>query len=249
MLLKVAPKNNNWGDMLSPILIKHMTGIDMPTIYGNTHRTQKHLIAIGSLLRWANKNTTVWGTGFLSKSMKPKSKPHICAVRGPATRNRLIELGIHCPKIYGDPALLYSRFHNPEVECKFDLGIVPHYAEKGLYDRFKDETLIIDICAGIKEVVRQIKSCKLIASSSLHGLIIADAYDIPSLWIQTTNKILGKGFKFIDYFRSVQRKDKNPLLIDKNVNIEQIKNNFTTYSINIDLDKLESSFPKEIFNQ
>jgi len=242
--LKVAPDNGNWGDILSPVLIKKLTGIDMPVVYGNTHRKQAHLLAIGSLLRWANKNTTVWGTGFLSNSMKVKGRPHICAVRGPSTRERLQQLGIDCPEIYGDPALLYPRFYNPKVETKFDLGIIPHYCEKDLYKHLNQNgVLTIDICAGIDSVVDQVKSCKKIISSSLHGLIVADAYQIPSLWIEASSEVLGKGFKFIDYFRSVGRSDRSSFKVNKETTLELIENQFSQYKIDIDLDKLANSFP------
>ena len=46
-----------------------------------------------------------------------------------------------------------------------------------------------------------------IVSSSLHGLIVSDAYKIPNVWIQFYNNIRGDNTKFYDYFKSVNRKD------------------------------------------
>lgn len=50
------------------------------------------------------------------------------------------------------------------------------------------------------EVLDQICSCEYIASSSLHGLIMSEAYDIPNLWIELSGKLMGGHFKFHDFF-------------------------------------------------
>ncbi|HCI5723053.1 TPA: hypothetical protein NPO34_005233, partial [Klebsiella variicola subsp. variicola] len=51
-------------------------------------------------------------------------------------------------------------------------------------------------------VVDEIISCEYILSTSLHGVIVAQAYDIPTLWIKH-NDINTDGIKFYDYFDSV----------------------------------------------
>ncbi|HBW3770832.1 TPA: polysaccharide pyruvyl transferase family protein, partial [Klebsiella pneumoniae] len=54
----------------------------------------------------------------------------------------------------------------------------------------------------IEFVVDEIISCEYILSTSLHGVIVAQAYDIPTLWIKH-NDINTDGIKFYDYFDSV----------------------------------------------
>ena len=49
-------------------------------------------------------------------------------------------------------------------------------------------------------MVRNMTNCQMIASSSLHGVILADAFGIPRRWIHRNTNILP--FKFYDYFRS-----------------------------------------------
>ena len=56
------------------------------------------------------------------------------------------------------------------------------------------------------DVIDQITSCRKILSSSLHGLIVADAYRIPNARLILSNLICGGDFKFDDYYKSVAKK-------------------------------------------
>ena len=63
-----------------------------------------------------------------------------------------------------------------------------------------ENSLLIDITLPPVEVLRQIAQCKLILSSSLHGLIFSDALRVPSYHIVVTDKLRGDGYKFDDYY-------------------------------------------------
>ena len=94
------------------------------------------------------------------------------------------------------------------------------------------------------EFVDEIKKCDVILSSSLHGIICGDAYGIPSYWIELSDKVIGNGFKFLDYFLSVKRKEKGPIVIEEKTKIEEICScKFNDYKIDIDLDLLYNACP------
>jgi len=77
-----------------------------------------------------------------------------------------------------------------------------------------------------------------IASSSLHGVIAADAYGIPSTWIKFSDNVTGSGFKFFDYFKSVGRTDEGPLVIQEDSSIDEILDTYYHYKLNLDLKEL-----------
>jgi len=245
----------NFGDAINPVLIRYLSGETPKNVSCRPWRKLKQLITkepvyfvVGSTLQWADRYSIIWGAGFISNRWKLRAKPQeIRAVRGPLTRKIIINQGLECPEIYGDPVLLLPRFYYPKIKKKYKLGIIPHYIDKShpLLENFKNisDVLILDIEEDTRKFVRDVLSCECIASSALHGLILADSYGIPSTWIKLSDKVLGKGFKFRDYFASVHRQDKEPVILNKHTKIEDILNSFKNYKIDIDLETLLDSCP------
>lgn len=244
----------NFGDILNRILIKLISGKEVRWI--DPRQTDEVVyVCMGSIMRFVSKNSIVWGTGMIDKKHGPKVKPKaVKAVRGPETRRMLLKYQITCPEIYGDPALLLPRFYNPKTKKKYKLGIVPHYNDKShpWLKKIEDRHVkVLDVQKlDVFSFVDDLLSCERIASSSLHGIITADAYGIPSTWLifskglfNRWSGIKGKGFKFRDYFLSVKRRVEPPLKIREITPIEKIYKRFYSYQIDIDLDKLYFACP------
>lgn len=120
--------------------------------------------------------------------------------------------GIDCPKVFGDPALLLPLYFDPKVDMDYIVGVIPHHAdrENPWFQSLKniENALVIDVGEPIEVFVKKVKSCKVIISSSLHGLAVADAYRKPSVWIRVSDNLIGADFKFLDYYSAhgVKRK-------------------------------------------
>ncbi len=71
-------------------------------------------------------------------------------------------------------------------------------------------------------MIDNILSCEIILSSSLHGLIVADAYNTPSSWIKFSNKVYGNGFKFRDYYASIGYEEDPILDIEEGISCAKI---------------------------
>lgn len=191
--------SNNFGDALNYYLLSKLSGKEV--IHASTN--EPHLMAIGSILTSANKNSTVWGAGIANKedSVSPEAKT--IAVRGKLSRESCVRAG-HINEIFlGDPALLMPEFYSPKIEKKYPVGIIPHWVElEKCINYFGDtsEVKIINPFRDIFSFVDLVLSCEQIFSSSLHGLIIADAYKVPNKWVSFGENIGGDGTKFHDYY-------------------------------------------------
>lgn len=215
-------EKENYGDLLSPYLVEKVSGRRVKWVHPKKQPwyiyKKKNFLAIGSVLHHASKESIVWGSGIIDREHKVE-KADFKAVRGPRTRDFLIKLGYTCPEVYGDPALLLPQFFNPKVEKKYKMGVIPHYHDyklaQDIFSRNKD-ILVIDLMTmDVEEVTRQILSCESNISSSLHGLIISHAYNIPCVWVEFSNKLFGDGIKFADYLESVGIKVYSPKFVEQ----------------------------------
>ncbi len=200
----------NFGDLLSPWLVGRIAR--RPVVFAP--RNHPSYVAVGSVVTRARRDSTVWGSGSFGSERRSlfKSSAEYRAVRGPLTRSRLLDVGIDCPRVYGDPALLVPMHFWPEVEQTHEVGIVIRHSEHLWRDVAPDGAVkVIDFGSeDIDAVTRDILACRKIISSSLHGLVIADAYGIPNAWLGTDDRVGGSRpnggeFKYLDYFASVNK--------------------------------------------
>ena len=251
-------KSYNWGDDVSIVLseiLSHKKVI--PYKFSFIHST--NYLCIGSIIQWySNSKSIIWGAGLLYYSININKPRKVLAVRGPLTRQCLLDNDIQCPEIYGDPALLFPLFYQPKTSIrKYQLGIICHYSELKKREIPKPlsvsekEILFINISQYSKwtDFIDQICSCQCIISSSLHGIIIADAYKVPNIWTSfSNNKSKDNEFKFQDYFLSVNKTNERIALYDdlryQQELIEYIKNKWV--GPQIDLNKLLSVCPFKV---
>ena len=113
---------------------------------------------------------------------------------------------------------------------KYKLGIIPHVVDQQhpviqeIRQKYADEILIIDLAQYERwtDVIDQICSCEKILSSSLHGIIVSDAYQVPNCWIELTGNISGGHFKYLDYAASVGRAFDKPIKVNSVEELESL---------------------------
>lgn len=154
----------------------------------------------------------IWSTGFISYSNDEhycvRKVNNVASVRGELSKKRLEGiLGKKLDVPTGDGGLLASSLIDNKNEKKFSIGIIPHFKEKH-EPRFKElqanynNSVIIDLTDEPMNVIKAISQCEVIISSSLHGLVVADSFGIPNMRLVYSDKLLGDGFKFDDYYSS-----------------------------------------------
>lgn len=194
----------NFGDWLAPYIFKYLSQSEPVFCKPQSLWIGEVYFTIGSIFHHIKKSDVaiVWGSGIINRNIDFKRPKRIHAVRGPLTRRRCHALGVHCPPIYGDPAILMPLFYSPGRRTRKKIGIIPHFVDFASCEAiFRDvpDLRLIDVLRHPEQVIDDIVSCERIASSSLHGLIIAHAYGIPAVRLVVSENIKGDGVKFEDY--------------------------------------------------
>ncbi|WP_412496473.1 polysaccharide pyruvyl transferase family protein [Vibrio cyclitrophicus] len=188
----------NWGDDLNAYLIEKVSGKKV-VIYPYSKKT--HVLGVGFILHRAKNNSIIWGSGFISNesSIEKGIDVEVRLLRGPLTAEKLNRESV----CFGDPGVCIRHFYFPNVEKKYKYGLIPHHVDKNnkIVKKMskRDDVLLIDIQQDIEPFIDELLSCDKIISSSLHGLIAADSYSIPSVHVVFSDNVLGGQFKFDDY--------------------------------------------------
>ena len=193
----------NFGDELSQVIVEWVSGRRVRLVPGDVGNK---LIAIGTLLEdWARDGDVVWGAG--SRCIRPESivgkKLDVRMVRGPLTRDFLLAHGIDCPAVYGDPGMLMPRVYpvrlKPAPERLHDVGVLISVLDSPEAPRVGQA---IDVRRPWREVIAALTECRRVVSSSLHGIIVAEAYGIPAVWMRSREEM---SVKYHDYYLSTGR--------------------------------------------
>lgn len=162
------------------------------------------------------------------------------ALRGKLTAAALEGQGVKTTHIYGDPVWFLPSIMKPATEKRYELGIIVHLSElKALTDEstVHDEflryhipeslrdrvriitTMVKPTIEAMEQKIKEITSCKRIATTSLHGLVIAETYDIPCVFFQFHG---ATGPTFIPLMDESYRLDRRIRDFYSGVNVEEL---------------------------
>lgn len=191
----------NFGDQIAPAILSELFDIRPQGVH---RRFSGKVLSTGSVLHELRPGDVVWGSGSMRDAYVDGRDATFLAVRGPRTR-KLIRGDV--PEVYGDPGLLLPEIYTPRVWRRFAAGLIPHAFDRGVMRSDDPEILNIDVTAGHcwRCVIDSIAACEVIVSSSLHGIVAAEAYGIPAVWVEPSDRVVGGGFKFADYYESTGR--------------------------------------------
>lgn len=237
---------SNFGDALSEALVERIIGHPV-TVVAKPFSEIKKLLGIGSILSYARDDDVIWGTGINGKT--PLNSYHfisldVRAVRGPLTRAFLLERGIPCPEVYGDPTLLlpkcfpeFKKIAHPSMEYI----IIPHYSDEHL---FVNHPNMVSVKENWDQVIRKILDSKFVIASALSGVIVAEAFGIPARLLIIENAGNTENLiKYEDYYQGTGRFDfKYAKTVD-----EALEMGGEPMPL-CDLDKLYHAFPFDCFN-
>ncbi|MDR1711327.1 MAG: polysaccharide pyruvyl transferase family protein [Propionibacteriaceae bacterium] len=200
--LRFGPRVNNFGDLLGPRVAAGVLAADAAAAGPPTQR--RRLLTVGSALQFAQDGDIIWGTGRhgdIPPEMHTFTALDVRAVRGPLTREFLLERGIDCPEVYGDPALLLPILEPrwAQVAKRHAYTVVPNLHE---WQRYRRHPQAISPRAPLDDVLERIAASDMVVGSSLHGAIIAESLGIPAAIVA------GPGLgpvRYLDYYAGTGR--------------------------------------------
>lgn len=170
------------------------------------------MFAIGSIIDFGYQDATIWGSGLLNnfaiENLKKAKfigrKLDIRVVRGPYTKQLLERAGYQCPEKFGDPAVLMPMIYQPQTEKKYKVSVIQHIG--GANEReIGDIHTISMVSDDYKGVIDSIVASEKIISSSLHGLILAESYGIPAIFV--AKDTMSQLMKYYDWYESTGRRE------------------------------------------
>ena len=239
-------ESNNLGDILSPVVVNYMLGLK--NIKPDTKiNEKKHLYAIGSVLTAGIQDATVWGSGILNAKLTyrlEKRKLDVRAVRGPVTRAILMDYGYTVPEVFGDPAILMPEIYEAvPLKKRKKYGLITH-KDYILNEKYEEDKIVrLNICTDdYRSFLNQLVSVDVVISSSLHGIILAEAYGVPAILLKPQMDII----KYYDYYYSTGRIN-FPMadMIEQAMLIEPVE----LPDLSELREKLKISFPYDIYEE
>lgn len=227
---------HNVGDDLTPYLVKGLFNQNCIL----SRKSPKWLLT-GSILHYAGSGDTLAGCGsFKDSPCKNDLSLDIRFVRGPLTAKHLKRTDL----LYGDAGMLMPLVYNPIVEKKYNWGIVVHFMDNLKIPDNIPNTLLLSPRLDPKMFINQMLQCKYIMSSSLHGIILAEAYGIPAcrLAAGVNSHIIDFDFRNADYYEGTNRD--LPTSKTYEILLESIPNNPPDFTSTI--RKMIKSIQKEI---
>lgn len=235
---------NNFGDLLGPIIVKAIMKEKIKN--SNPKFLPNKFLTVGSILHYAEDGDHIWGTGINGKKKDipyPIKNLNVTLVRGPLTRKFLVNLGIECPEIYGDPGLLLSnlfpRYQKNNNNSDPKILFIPNYNESHL-DYKVNSVKTISPLNPIKDIIDAIANSEFVISSSLHAVIIAESYGIGARFLNVKRE---SPFKYIDYLQGTGRFEYLPA-----ESIEHAMNIGPQSKPIFNIKKLLNSFPKYLYS-
>jgi pyruvyltransferase len=200
---RLGRRRNNFGDLLGPLVVAALAE-SLPAI-----RRGQRLLAVGSILHFARDGDVVWGSGVNGKIPQELHTFHsldVRAVRGPKTRAVLQERGLSVPAVYGDPALLLPLLRPDLVELAAQGPasgplLVPNLNDGDLQP-LRRLGQVLTPTSPLEECLRAIVRSERVVSSSLHGIVVAEAFGIPAVPVRARSE---NPFKYDDYFGGTGR--------------------------------------------
>jgi hypothetical protein len=168
------------------------------------------------VLGWLDRETTqtprvIWGAGLMHESSTALlTNDLIVSVRGRFTLERIVGMSSTHASFdsveLGDPGLIASlAFPQSKPIDPSSILFIPHLVDRDSFELLQlmnaaPELKVLDVTGDPRTLCLEISQARIVLSSALHPLIVADSYGIPNARVILSDRIHGGDFKFRDYY-------------------------------------------------
>ena len=211
----------NFGDDMTPWLLPRYGVVPV-----HRRAAEARLAGAGSILEHLppHFDGAIWGSGLMDDRQFRLPRAKVLAVRGRLTAERI---GAPEGVALGDPGVLIARrMRRPAL--RWDVGLIPHLSHRSnaaflaLAETRGLRVRVIDVRRTASRTAREIGACAAIVTTSLHGLITADAFGIPALWTSPEPPLSGGDFKFRDYESVITPKTSRFVAFDERMTLQDL---------------------------
>ncbi len=209
--------DKNVGDLVAAPLAEATLGVQTQWV---RRKFKGKLLGLGSIARHVQDGDLLAGCGAIQdEEITLPATARVAWLRGPLTRRCLGDTRI--PEVFGDPGLLLADVMPIKRTRSNRVGVIPHLVDRDTLQeaRMHEDVSIIDVGEAVEDFVRAVCACEIVLSSSLHGIVFAEAYGVPALWLAPHPDMKGGRFKFDDYYLGTGRPIQKPLSLASGLEI------------------------------
>lgn len=216
-----SPSPGNFGDWLSPYIFANLEKRPIHYVKPDSSPGKPHLIAVGSIAKFAQANSIVFGSGIAHRNTQLHPGATYISVRGPHTADCLKQSGGRVPDVLGDPGILMSKLYQPRTTGKTGTAaLVRHIRHQGLDIQMpsymKELSILASQPAAIERLVDELVTMDFVITSAMHCFIVCQSYDIPCALVTfegLEDAVPGDGIKYRDYLSGVGQKEFSPVVL------------------------------------
>lgn len=245
------PIGGNFGDWLSPYLVRGASGSALNHVDLGAARKRQHILSLGSIISQANAQSIVLGSGINSVKDVINPAARYLMVRGHITREALPVNAQSHDMPCCDPGFFIRELYKPKTvrsERPARL-LIPHINHQRLFSKVNSpdfETLSANVSrpADIEALIDRIASADEVVTSAMHIFVTCCAYGVRCELIKPLVAdiiVPGDGIKYRDCMTPVFSSDFAP----QPVNIVEgfrIEDEVGTKIYDIDFGYIEKAF-------
>ncbi|MFT4012644.1 MAG: polysaccharide pyruvyl transferase family protein [Paracoccus sp. (in: a-proteobacteria)] len=213
------PYPGNYGDWLSPLIVQGVTGHSVRFQRHDEIGAKPHLMAIGSIGRFAQKSSILVGTGFSRADTEIAPDATYVSLRGPYSAQLVAAAGGPKVERFGDPAAVLPRLVpvTRPASTNGRLALVRHFAHRNISLRLPEDVDELSVLLSrrdqIQGFISSLGQYDAVLTSAMHVYITCQAYGIPVSLITFEgfeDAVAGDQMKYRDYAAGVGLPERMP---------------------------------------